>query len=140
MLEPQSNTEACRSGEVRRRNDSLLRLSRTGPGILPGMLHTGARVLVCTSYGELPGRIVAIADARINRVYVPHPAYIDYRDGFHVRAVEVRLPLDFTADEPGRTGPRLSTTRPAYTGAPPYGSAGMPEPRRRVKRIDRDIN
>lgn len=90
------------------------------------MFSPGERVLVLTSYGELPGRVVAQVDAKTYRVCVQHPAYIDYRDGFH--AASIRRPWDFAADEPGRGCARLALSRPAVVPLPWFWPSVMRRP------------
>ena len=54
------------------------------------MFHTGDRVLVCTSYGELLAVVLGIVDAGTYRVRPLHPAFVDYRNGIYAREAEVR--------------------------------------------------
>jgi len=104
------------------------------------MFHTGERVLVCTSYGELLAVVLGVIDAGTYRVRVVHPAFVDYRNGIYAHEAEVRYPMDAAADEPMRKPGNLFTSRPAWTGKSMPGDAGMPQPRKRVKRIDRDVD
>jgi len=104
------------------------------------MFHAGDRVLVCTSHGELLAVVLGVVDAVTYRVRPLHPAFVDYRNGIYAREAEVRYPMDAAADEPMRKPGRLTTARPAWTGKSMPGDPGMPQPRKRVKRIDRDVD
>ena len=91
------------------------------------MLSLGERVLVLTSYGELPARVAAIDGGRCF-VFVWHP-------GLPSRIAawphEVRRPLDGGADERMKMPDRLITSRPACVPEPLYYPGGEFGPRRR---------
>jgi len=119
-------------------DSSRLRSPPALPATLVAIFYTGDRVLVCTNYGELVARILGIIDGTTYRVRPLHPAFVDCRNGIYAREADVRRPMDAAADEPMRKPGNLFTSRPAWTGESMPGDPGMPAPRKRVKRTDRD--
>jgi len=76
------------------------------------MFHTGDRVLVCTSYGELLAVVLGVVDAGNYRVRPLHAAFMDYRNGIYARDAELRYPMDAAANEPMKRPGRLTTKPP----------------------------
>jgi len=74
------------------------------------MFHTGDRVLVCTSYGELLAIVLGIVDAGTYRVRPLHPAFVDYRDGIYAKDAELRYPMDAAASAPSPSSSGRSTS------------------------------
>ena len=100
------------------------------------MFHTGDRVLVLTMFGELPARIVGFDGERI---MVTCPPF--YFGQFLAWRADVRVPLDGAADERMSEPGSLTTARPAFDYSRPDPSqAGWPAPRKRVRRMDRDVD
>ena len=94
------------------------------------MLHPGDRVLVLTSYGELPARVASVEAGRW-MVHVEHPGL---PPRIAVWDHEVRRPLDGAADERMKMPERLFTAKPAYLPEPLYYPGGEFGPQRRRRR------
>jgi len=97
------------------------------------MFHTGDRVLVSTSYGELLAVVLGVVDGTTYCVRPLHPAFVDYRNGIYARDAELRYPMDAAADEPMKAPARLTTSCPASVDPGPWF---WPAVKRRVDRPD----
>src|SRR5260221_5893913 len=96
------------------------------------------RVLVLTSYGELPARVVGFDGERI---MVSCPAFYGEPPArFLAWPADVRVPMDAAADELMSRLERLSTSRPEWSGQPLASDAGWPGPRKRGRWMERDVD
>jgi len=97
--------------------------------------HPTDHVLVQTMFGELPGRVVGFDGERI---MVTCPPF--FHSQFLAWAADVRAPKDGAADEWMRRPGCLATARPAIKVKPVPSQAGWPESRKRVRRMDWDVD